>query len=176
MLTSHAPVHLPDTLAQALAMRADYPEAMAIAGGTDLMVYLECGAINPNAFIDLWGLRELASIRQNDDGGISIGALATHRQIVTNDLVKAAAPTLVEAAGTVGARQIQSRGTLAGNIANASPAGDTLPVLLTLDAVVQLESRDRGIRRVPFRSLYTGYRTLDIFSRNLVGPPPFIIF
>ena len=168
MLTSPAAVLTPSTVSEALSMRVDYPEATPIAGGTDLMVALELGAVNPPQFLDLWGLKELNAIRSHGDGSVSIGALATYNQMVRNQAVNQAAPSLIEAAKTVGAKQIQNRGTLAGNIANASPAGDTLPVLLTLDAEVEVESAARGSRRIPFNHLYRGYRQLDLAADELI--------
>ena len=168
MLTSPASVLTPSSLSEALTMRVDFPDAMPIAGGTDLMVGLELGAVNPPQFLDLWGLKELNSIRTHDDGSVSIGALVTYNQLTQSSAVNGSAPSLVEAAYTVGAKQIQNRGTLAGNIANASPAGDTLPVLLTLDAEVEVESTARGTRRIPFRNMYTGYRQLELAADELI--------
>ena len=173
---SQSPVHQPADLAGALSLRAAHPEAMPLAGGTDVMVVLEAGHIDPPAFLNLWGLAELSRIEDADDGGLWIGALCTYTQIEEDPRVSAVAPTLVEAAFTVGARQIQNRGTLGGNIANGSPAGDTLPVLLALDAVVEMQSAARGARRVPMGTLYTGYRALDLAADELITrvylPPP----
>jgi len=141
---------------------------MPIAGGTDVMVALELGAVNPTAFINLWGIQELSQIRVDETGSIAIGALATYRTISSSPSVQNAAPILVEASKTVGAKQIQNRGTLAGNIANASPAGDTLPVLMALDAEVEVASSARGTRRIPLAELYTGYRQLKMADDELI--------
>lgn len=168
MLTSTAPVFSPKTLDEALAFRRDHPNAMPLAGGTDLMVGIELGAVKPEQILNLWQLSALRSVRTNADGGVAIGALCTYRHICRHDAVIAAAPTLVEASRTVGAQQIQNRGTLAGNIANASPAGDTLPVLLSLDAVIEVESAARGPRQIPMNELYTGYRQLSLAPDELI--------
>ena len=168
MLTSNASVLSPHSLAEALDLRASHPQAMPIAGGTDVMVALELGAVNPSTFLNLWGVRELAEVRAGTDGGVSIGALATYRTICDSDVVTEVAPILVEASRTVGAKQIQNRGTLAGNIANASPAGDTLPVLMALDAEVEVASTARGTRRIPLADLYTGYRALAMEPDELI--------
>jgi CO/xanthine dehydrogenase FAD-binding subunit len=141
---------------------------MPIAGGTDVMVALELGAVNPDTFLNLWGLKELAEIRKDESGGLSIGALATYRSITSSPVVQTAAPILVEASRTVGAQQIQNRGTLVGNIANASPAGDTLPVLLALDAEIEVASAHRGSRRIPLGDLYRGYRQLAMEPDELI--------
>lgn len=168
MLTSPAAVSSPTSLAEALLLRAQHPEAMPLAGGTDLMVFLELGAVNPPRFIDLWGLRgELAGV-EADEHAVTIGALTTYTEIIRHSACQAHLPTLVEAARTCGARQIQNRGTLGGNIANASPAGDSLPVLLALDADVELASMARGHRFVPMAGLYQGYRKLDLAPDELI--------
>ncbi len=88
---------------------------------------------------------------------LSIGALATYTDIIRSPLVRRRLPMLVAAAREVGGVQIQNRGTIGGNVANASPAGDTLPVLAAADAIVVLQSAG-GVRRVPFSAFYTGYR------------------
>ncbi|MEZ4471021.1 MAG: FAD binding domain-containing protein [bacterium] len=160
MITSHAPVFSPATLAEALALRAAHPEAMPLAGGTDVMVFIESGAASPAAFLNLWGVDALRGIVA-DGAGVRIGALCTYTELEADAGVQAHAPALVEAARTVGAKQIQNRGTLAGNVANASPAGDTLPVLLALDAEVEVASV-RGVRRIPMDAVYVGYRKLAL--------------
>ena len=167
MLTSHAPVYDPRTLADALRLRGEHPEAMPIAGGTDVMVFLESGAIDPPAFLNLWGIAEMAGVEKADDG-IWIGALTTYTQLIHRRVVQQLAPSLIEAARTVGAAQIQNRGTLAGNIANASPAGDTLPVLLSLDARIEVSSVARGRRVVPIDQFWLGYREIDLEPDELI--------
>jgi CO/xanthine dehydrogenase FAD-binding subunit len=167
LIVSAAPVLDPRDLGEALALRAAHPEAMPLAGGTDVMVYLEGGAIDPPRFLNLWGLTELGGITRTGDG-LRIGALATHTDIVRNPDAQALAPALVEACRTVGAVQIQNRGTLGGNIVNASPAGDTLPVLLALDARFELHSAARGARRVPAATFWQGYRRMDLAPDELL--------
>jgi CO/xanthine dehydrogenase FAD-binding subunit len=167
MMTSQADVLRPRSLPEALDMRAAHPEAMPIAGGTDVMVFLEAHAIDPPLFMDLWALDGLVGIDETDTG-LRIGASTTYTDLIGDPRVVAAAIALVEAAKTVGALQIQNRGTLGGNIANASPAGDTLPVLLALDAEVEVESAARGARRIPMDGLYTGYRALALEADELI--------
>src|SRR5262249_35742272 len=91
------------------------------------------------------------------DSVLSIGALATHTDIIRSPLVRKRLPMLAAASREVGGVQIQNRGTIGGNVANGSPAGDTLPVLAAADAVVVMKSA-AGTRRVPFNAFYTGYR------------------
>lgn len=147
----------PKTLASALKlMRGDAPP-MPIAGCTDVFVLLNFGTLPAKRFVDLSRLGTLRRIAERGDV-LSIGATATYADIIRSRLVRRRLPMLVAAAREIGGPQIQARGTLGGNIANASPAGDTLPVLAVADATVVLASAE-GERRVPFNTLYTGYRT-----------------
>jgi CO/xanthine dehydrogenase FAD-binding subunit len=128
-----------------------------LAGCTDLYVSLNFGTLKDQRFLDLWPLDELRGIEAHRDT-LWIGALATHADLIRSRLVRSRLPMLAAAAREIGGVQIQNRGTIGGNVANASPAGDTLPVLAAADAVVVLR-RAGETRRVPFTSFYTGYRT-----------------
>jgi CO/xanthine dehydrogenase FAD-binding subunit len=122
------------------------------------MVGLHFGTTEQRQFIDLWALDELRGITAGGAGqGLRIGALTTYTEIIASPVIRKRVPMLVAAAREVGGAQIQNRGTLGGNIANASPAGDTLPVLGAANASVILRST-AGERRVPFDRFYTGYR------------------
>lgn len=164
----------PRNLKAALAMLDKEPTLTPIAGCTDVLVGLHFGTSTARRFVDLWGLDELRGIRLDkppaaarasaDHDGLSpprsvlrIGALSTFADIIASPLTRRRVPMLVAAAREVGGAQIQNRGTLGGNIANGSPAGDTLPVLAAAGAVVVLHSAN-GERRVPFAEFYTGYR------------------
>jgi len=136
-------------------MLAKEPTLTPIAGCTDVLVGLHFGTTDQRHFIDLWGLDELRGIANLKV--LRIGALATFTDIIASPLVRKRVPMLVAAAREVGGAQIQNRGTLGGNIANASPAGDTLPVLAAAGAVIVLRSAS-GERRVPLAEFYTGYR------------------
>jgi CO/xanthine dehydrogenase FAD-binding subunit len=161
------PVVSPHSLAEALDAVAD-GRTRPIAGGTDLMVALT-GDLGepPERVVDLWGLDELRGITVGGDG-IVLGALTTYTEIRRSALCREHLPGLVEAAATIGAAQIQNRGTLGGNIANASPAGDTLPVLLALDASFVLASA-RGERTVPANEFWTAYRQTALAPDELVA-------
>jgi xanthine dehydrogenase small subunit len=137
-----------------------------LAGGTDLFVYLNAGTLTGRRFLDLMPLSELRGIRARRDG-VRIGALSTFREIRTHAVLRRRFPALVAAAAEVGAWQIQCRATLAGNIANASPAGDSLPVLLAHDAIVRARSV-RGERAFEFGKLFRGYRDLDLAPDELI--------
>jgi xanthine dehydrogenase small subunit len=146
----------PRTLAEALRMLRDEEGVVPLAGATDLYVGLNFGTLEPRRFVNLWGLAPLRRIALRG-GTLSIGALATYTAMIRSRQVQRRLPMLAQAAREVGGMQIQNRGTLGGNIANASPAGDTLPVLAAAEATVVLRSTS-GERRVPFAGFYTGYR------------------
>ena len=150
------PVVSPSSLADAYAELAGAP-ARPMAGGTDLMVALtgELGA-PPERVLDLWRLDELRGI-SFDGEAVVLGALTTYTEIRRSPVCREHLPALVEAAVTIGAAQIQNRGTIGGNIVNASPAGDTLPVLLALDASFECGSLP-GERVVPATSFWPAYR------------------
>jgi xanthine dehydrogenase small subunit len=147
----------PRSLREALRMLRDDGPLTPIAGATDLYVALNFGTLEATRFLDLWRLDPLRRIGVRD-GRLRIGALASYTALIRSRLVRSRLPMLVHAAREVGGMQIQNRGTLGGNVANASPAGDTLPVLAVADAVVVLRSLDEE-RQVPFGEFYTGYRT-----------------
>src|SRR3954468_9221752 len=131
--------------------------ARPIAGGTDVMVAItgELGAI-PDRMLDLSRLDELRGIAL-ESGALVLGARTTYTEIRRSTLCREHLPALVEAAATIGAAQIQNRGTIGGNVANASPAGDTLPILLATDATI-LVGGQRGEREIEARAFFTGYR------------------
>jgi CO/xanthine dehydrogenase FAD-binding subunit len=159
----------PRTLAQAL--RALHEPAgerpIPLAGGTDLFVYLNAGTPIGRRFLDLWGLRELRGIRLGPTHA-TLGALTTFREIREHPGLRRRFPSLVAAASEIGAAQIQNRATLGGNIANASPAGDSLPVLMAHDAVVIARST-RGERAIAFAGLFRGYRDLALEPDELIA-------
>jgi len=146
----------PRSLGDAVKMLRDEGPLVPLAGCTDLYVALNFGTLRPMRFLNLWNLDALRGI---DVRGtmLRIGALATYTDIIKSAAIRRRLPMLAAAAREVGGVQIQNRGTIGGNVANASPAGDTLPVLLAADAVVVLRST-AGTRRVPMTAFYTGYR------------------
>ncbi len=146
----------PRTVREALSMLRDEGPLVPLAGGTDVFVSLNAGTEARRRFLNLWGLRELAKIEMRGSA-LTIGALATFTDIVGSPPVERHFPMLAAAAREIGGLQIQNRATIGGNVANASPAGDSLPVLLAMDATVVLESHAET-RKVPFGEFYTGYR------------------
>jgi CO/xanthine dehydrogenase FAD-binding subunit len=146
----------PRSLGDALRMLRDEGPLVPIAGCTDVYVALNAGAPPGGRYLNLWNLDVLRAIRTRG-GVLSIGALATFAQIIRSPLVQRRLPILAAAARELGGAQIHHRGTIGGNIANASPAGDTLPVLAVAEATVVLQ-RAASVRRVPFNGFYIGYR------------------
>ena len=138
-----------------------------IAGGTDVMVELAAGT-HPveRPFVDIRGVDALRGIARTRDE-LVIGALTTYTELRRSPVVADALPVLAVAAATVGAVQIQNRGTIGGNVANASPAGDLLPVLLAADATIELAGPD-GERTVPAGDFWTGYRQTAGGAHELV--------
>jgi CO/xanthine dehydrogenase FAD-binding subunit len=165
------PIDLPGHLFEAYELLARAHAAGApttpIAGGTDLMVRItgELGE-PPERLLDLSRVEALRGIAL-EDGGLVLGARTTYTEIRRSALCREHLPALVEVAATIGAAQIQNRGTLGGNVANASPAGDTLPILLATDATI-LVGGQRGEREIAAAAFFTGYRTTALAPDELI--------
>ena len=165
-------VFLPRTLDEALELKAAHPEALPIAGGTDVMVDLNFDRRRPEAIIDVSRLDELLRWGR-EDGAFFLGAGVTYSRIM---LELSQFVALAQASRTVGSPQIRNRGTVGGNLGTASPAGDAHPPLLATDAVVELASVS-GSRRVPVREFFTGpkrnvMRKDELIAAFLVEPAP----
>lgn len=162
------PVESPRRLDDAYALLAEMGEPWRpIAGGTDLMVAIN-GEIGPppTRVLDLWALDELRGVVVSE-GFLELGALTTYTEIRRSTAVAAELPVLAECAATIGAAQIQNRGTIGGNVANASPAGDTLPILLATGARFVLGSV-RGEREVAADDFWPSYRTTALRADELL--------
>jgi CO/xanthine dehydrogenase FAD-binding subunit len=143
----------PDTLADALQMKAAHPGARPIAGGTDLMVELNFDRARPEEIIDLDRVAELRE-HGRENGALRIGAGVSYTRLIGE--LSDRLPGLAIASRTVGSPQIRNRGTVGGNLGTSSPAGDGLPPLFACDAVVEVASADGGARRVPVAEFVTG--------------------
>jgi CO/xanthine dehydrogenase FAD-binding subunit len=154
----------PSTLTEALAAKAAHPDAVPIAGGTDVMVELNFDHRRPAALLDLTRVGELAEWSRTSTG-VRLGAGVPYVRIITE--LGERLPGLAMAARTVGSPQIRNRGTVGGNLGAASPAGDTHPVLLATDAVVEVASV-RGTREIPIGEFYRGVK------RNALEPDELI--
>jgi carbon-monoxide dehydrogenase medium subunit len=168
MMSSGIKVYTPCTLSEAVVLLSDHaPRIHVLAGGTDLMVSINTHVLTPEEVLNIWQLDELRGI-SFENGRLRLAALTTYSQIIRSSLVAQHCPILVDAAQVIGARQTQNRGTLGGNIVNASPAGDTLPVLAAFNAELELGSV-RGVRIIPFNDFYTGYR------RSVLAPDELLL-
>jgi CO/xanthine dehydrogenase FAD-binding subunit len=160
---------VPATLRDALDDLAQHLGARPFAGGTDLMVQLEAGHLPEGRYISLRRCRELTGIQPiPDNGGVSIGALTTYTEIQRSALLTRDYPLLRIAARETGGIATQNRGTIGGNIANASPAADTPPVLLVYDAELEIVSAS-GTRRIPYASFHRGYKKMDLAAGELIA-------
>jgi carbon-monoxide dehydrogenase medium subunit len=131
-----------------------------IAGGTDMLPQMRNLKQTPSTLIDISHISDLRYIQESEDE-VLIGALTTWSDILESPLIQKTAPALAQAASLVGAPMTRNRGTIGGNLGNASPAADSLPPLLTLDAIVHLNSQS-GQRQVPLRNFLTGPGTTDL--------------
>jgi CO/xanthine dehydrogenase FAD-binding subunit len=159
-------VTVPESLAAALAILADDPETTVLAGGTDLMVEVNDGRRDPARVLVVARLPELRGVRI-EGGELVIGAAATYAELM-QEPVRSAAPALAYASRTVGSPQIRNAGTIGGNLGTASPAGDALPVLVALDATVEVASAGDA-RLIPIRDFCTAPK------RNALRPGELIV-
>jgi len=158
----------PASLADALALLASEPGVWKpFAGGTDLMVLLEAGKLPHRNYINLWRLDELRGIDANDTL-ITLGALTTYTDVQEHPILRSEFPMLCQAASETGGLAIQNRGTLGGNIINASPAADSPPALLAYDAEIELVS-SAGSRWVPYHGFHTGYKQMQLGADELLA-------
>jgi CO/xanthine dehydrogenase FAD-binding subunit len=154
----------PRSLAEALAIKAERPEALAIQGGTDVMVDLNFGRERPEAILDLTRVRELAEWEERD-GVLRVGAGVSYSRAIAD--LGDRLPGLAAASRTVGSPQIRNRGTIGGNLGSSSPAGDALPPLYASGAEIELAS-SAGTRRIPVDDFITGPK------RNTLAPDELI--
>jgi CO/xanthine dehydrogenase FAD-binding subunit len=155
------------TLDEAVGLLANEPGAWRpLAGGTDVMVQLGAGTLSNRQHVSIWGIRELRRIDVDGDA-VTLGALTTFSDILRHETLRTDFPLLGRAAADTGGIANQNRGTIAGNIANASPAADTPPALLVYDAQLELTSV-RGRRTVPYERFHTAYKQMDLAPDELI--------
>jgi len=160
---------IPKNLREACNLLWDYREkAKVIAGGTDLIIALRNGLLRPEVLIDITHLSELRKIEERN-GIISIGGAVTHSEISDSPIIRTYGRILSEAASQIGSPQIRNTGTIGGNVINASPAADTLPPLMVLEAMGKVVSKE-GEKEVPIDSLIQGpYRSTLLPHEILVS-------
>ena len=158
----------PKSLSETLNVLAKEPGVwQPFAGGTDLMVLLEAGKLAHRNYVNIWDLSELRGI-ETSSAQVSLGALSTYTEVQSHPVLREEFPMLCQAASETGGLAIQNRGTLGGNIVNASPAADSPPALLAYDAEVELVSVN-GVRRVPYQAFHTAYKQTVMRSDELLS-------
>jgi CO/xanthine dehydrogenase FAD-binding subunit len=156
----------PTTLAEALRLKAEHPDAWPVQGGTDVMVALNFDRARPDRVLNLNEVRELRGFAR-EDGSLRLGAGLTYSEIQHGEL-REELPALAEASRTVGSPQIRNRGTIGGNLGTASPAGDAIPPLAVERAEVECASV-RGTRRVPVTEFVTGVKRTALEPDELIS-------
>jgi carbon-monoxide dehydrogenase medium subunit len=168
----------PRTVDELLELISKYgDDAKLMAGGTDLLVLMRDKLIKPKYVIDLKSIEELSELSYDENRGLRIGATVTINQLLESETVKERFGVLWSAAGVMMDPMLRNRGTLVGNICNASPAADTAPTLLVLDAEVEIVSKE-GERTVPIKDFFTGVKRTVLKPGEFVravripSPPP----
>jgi CO/xanthine dehydrogenase FAD-binding subunit len=157
----------PRDLAAALERMASEPGVWRpFAGGTDLMVLLEAGKLPHRKFLNIWNLAELRGIAVNAQH-VTLGALTTYAEVQRHEILAREFPLLCRAAAETGSVATQNRGTLGGNIANASPAADSPPALIVYDAEIEMVSAS-GARWVHYASFHTEYKKMNLRAGELI--------
>ena len=157
----------PPTLADALALLGADRSARPFAGGTDLMVLLEAGHLPEGSYVNLWGVDGLRGIEETPEA-VTVGAMTTYTDMRRSHVLARAYPLLPTAASEIGGVATQNRGTIGGNIANASPAADTPPALLVYDAELELLTATAS-RRVPYDRFHQGYKKMDLRRGEIIA-------
>ncbi len=158
----------PQTLQETLELLDKHgQDSKLLAGGTDLIVSLRARERLPKNVIDIKGVKDLHELSYDEKRGLSIGAAVTLNRLVHHDPVRKTFPVLAEAVGTIGDFEIRNRATLAGNICNASPAADSAPALLVLEATVSVASR-KSKRTVPIREFFAGVKKTILGNNEMI--------
>src|SRR5712691_11233579 len=156
----------PGSLGEALDFLARDDQWQPFAGGTDLMVLLEAGKLPHTNYVNIWNLKELRGIEVTNTH-VTLGALTTYTEVQEHEILKTEFPMLCQAAIETGGIAIQNRGTLGGNIVNASPAADSPPALLAYDTELEFVSQE-GSRRLLYRDFHTGYKQMNLKPGELL--------
>jgi carbon-monoxide dehydrogenase medium subunit len=162
-------LHQPESITEALDLLAAHADddTHVIAGGTSMVLLMTMGLVQPEHVIALRKISELHGITAQADGGLRIGALATHRQLELASEVHAYAPALSETFGQVATVRIRNQATLGGNLVHADPAQDPPPMLIACDASVTLRSHS-GERSLPVEALFVDYLTTQLQPGELL--------
>jgi carbon-monoxide dehydrogenase medium subunit len=158
----------PQTLQETLELLEKHgQDARLLAGGTDLIVTLRARELRPRSVINIKGVKELHGLSYDEKNGLNVGAAVTLNELIRHENISANYPVLIEAIGTIGDYQIRNRATLVGNICNASPAADSAPALLILDATVNIASQ-KSKRSIPIGEFFAGVKRTVLAKNELV--------
>lgn len=161
-------IESPDSLSQLLhELSADPKKWKLFAGGTDLMVLFESGKLQHKNFLDISRINELKGIKESASE-LSIGAAVTYSELQKDPIIKIEFPIIAQAGKLTGAKAIQNRGTIGGNIANASPAADTPPALLAYGAKLEITSK-KGTRQIAYAGFHKDYKKMDLASDEIIA-------
>jgi aerobic carbon-monoxide dehydrogenase medium subunit len=159
----------PASIDEALAALKEYgDEAEFIAGGTSLILMMQQGLVQPGKVIGLGNIKELRGIKRSADGGLEVGAMTTHRQLETSPEAFAYAAALPQSLGVIATIRIRNQATLGGNLVHADPAQDPPPVLIALDATIDVVRAGGGARSIPMESFFTDYFETTIGDDELL--------
>lgn len=157
----------PETIAKACALLAEMPDkSVVLAGGTDMQIRLRGGDFTPALLVDIKHIPEFAAITWSKNGELILGSAVTMRQIYEDEKIVATYPALAQGAEAVGSFQVRCRGTLGGNLCNASPCMDTAPGLLLLGAIMKLSSA-RGERELALEKFFAGVKKTNLVPGEL---------
>jgi CO/xanthine dehydrogenase FAD-binding subunit len=160
--------HVPNSLEEACQLLSEFGNrGKLLAGGTDLLVKMKQKVLEPEHLISIGGIKGLKYIKE-DASAIRIGALTELQQVADSEIIRQKAPILADAASKVGSLQVRNRGTLGGNICNASPAADTVPSLLCLDAKVAVRGKSDK-REIPLQKFLLGPGKVDLQPGEIVA-------
>jgi carbon-monoxide dehydrogenase medium subunit len=166
----------PATLEEVLAVLAQYPEAKVLAGGQSLMPLLNMRLARPPVLVDLRRVAELRQVREEQDGGLTIGAMVTHRELTSHPLVRSRWPLVAEAARHIGHEAIRVRGTLGGSLVHADPAAELPAVAVAAEARLVLRRHPGEKREVAAADFFVTYLTTDVAPGEVLTevrfPPP----
>jgi len=160
-------LHIPNTIAQCLDLLWQHDDAKVLAGGTDVFVQMHKGESYP-ILVDLKKIQKLRALSFSSSEGLCIGASVTHRELIRDENARKYYPALIDAISKLGSVQVRNRGTVAGNICNASPAADTAVPLLLYDAVVHVMSKENAERDVAIADFFTGPKQTCLHKSEIV--------
>ncbi len=161
------PVINPTSLDEALEVLAAKSNIKPLAGGTDIMVYMDTGVFPASTLLNLYSIQDFSKTPEFSDGHLKLNPLSTYQHARTDQAIVNAFPLLAIAAKEISVLAVQSRATWIGNVANASPAADGVPALMAYDAMLKLSSKD-GQREVPLHQFYQGYKQMDLQPNELI--------